>query len=212
MSNPNSPISIIIESNGERFIRKTYMGISVLVRERDGYINATKVGNDNGKEVRHYFRGGRWIEVEEYWLKLQENSTRVNHPVFEKRVKYELDEGFSSKVAGFYCHPRLIHFVAEWADLAYAFAVEDIINSVDAVVHSELEREQLEDTVENVAPIIEKVKKTLREELIEKRKEAKEDSYKERYYMASLLALDEHDNIDERMFEEQMKRLDWKMW
>jgi hypothetical protein len=212
MSNPNSPTSRVIESNGENFIRKTYLGISVLVRGRDGYINATKICRDNDKRPNDYFGGKKWPQIVKKWQERMNKATGGDIRQFGLEAYYELDEGFSPKVAGFYCHPRLIHFVAEWADIDYAFTVEEIINSVDAVVHSELEREKLEDTVQNVAPIIEKVKETLREELIEKRNAAKEDSYQERYYMASLLALDEHDNIDERMFEEQMKRLDCKMW
>ena len=43
-------LSDFIESNGERFIKADYNGISILIREKDGFINATKIAKDNGKQ------------------------------------------------------------------------------------------------------------------------------------------------------------------
>ena len=58
-------LSDFIESNGERFIKADYNGISILIREKDGFINATKIAKDNGKQKRlsEYFDSKKWKEM-----------------------------------------------------------------------------------------------------------------------------------------------------
>ncbi|EAX93011.1 hypothetical protein TVAG_007350 [Trichomonas vaginalis G3] len=50
---------------------------------------------------------------------------------------------------GICIHPDLVHFVAEWCSVKYAFYVKDIMDSIDKKVHEKLDEEELEDTVEN---------------------------------------------------------------
>ena len=54
--------SNFIESNGEKFIKADYNGISILIREKDGFINATKIAKDNGKQKRlsEYLGSNKW--------------------------------------------------------------------------------------------------------------------------------------------------------
>jgi hypothetical protein len=200
----------IIESNGERFIRKTYNGISILVREKSGYVNASKVCMDNGKKLNDFMRGQKWGKLlSKYTEKLYCGKSRS---IDFSLVNEELKEGYCPIVYGTYVHPRLIHHVAHWANIDYAIDVEEIMFNIDAAIHVELEEKKLPDTPENAKPLVEKVKKTLREELLETLKTAKEDSCQEREMMATLSALDDDGHINEQVYEEQMKRLDWKMF
>ena len=59
--------SDFIESNGEKFIKADYNGISILIREKDGFINATKIAKDNGKQehLNRYFKSEKWKEIYE---------------------------------------------------------------------------------------------------------------------------------------------------
>ena len=61
--------------------------------------------------------------------------------------KYQL-LNVSNEFKGTYIHPKLVHFVAEWVDLEYAFTVSEIMDSINDKVHEELNKQQLPDTVD----------------------------------------------------------------
>ena len=50
------------ENGKESFTRGTYNGISVIFRDRDGYINATEMCNQFGKRFRKIFESHAWQE------------------------------------------------------------------------------------------------------------------------------------------------------
>ena len=137
------------KSNGETFTKGTYNGIEVLRRDKDGYINATKMAREAGK-LNHLNRFLKSIKMEvifEFWMNeyggAESGSTA-------KQAFYELTKGVMNEFKGIYIHPDLVHFVAEWCSVKYAFYVKDIMDSIDKKVHEKLDEEELEDTVENV--------------------------------------------------------------
>jgi hypothetical protein len=94
--------------DGEKFYEDHYNDIRIIVREKDGYINTTKMCTDNNKRFRDYIKFDEWKEIERFF-QLSEgggNSHRV--PL------YELRQGYPAKVTGSYIHPKLVHFVAHW--------------------------------------------------------------------------------------------------
>lgn len=78
----------------------------------------------------------------------------------EMTPKYQL-LNVSNEFKGTYIHPKLVHFVAEWVDLEYAFTVSEIMDQINDKVHEELNKQQLPDTVENSKPIFNEIAKSI---------------------------------------------------
>ena len=78
----------------------------------------------------------------------------------EMTPKYQL-LNVSNEFKGTYIHPKLVHFVAEWVDLEYAFTVSEIMDSINDKVHEELNNKQLPDNVENAKPIFNEIAKSI---------------------------------------------------
>ncbi|KAH0797578.1 N1R/p28-like protein [Histomonas meleagridis] len=65
------------------------------------------------------------------------------------------------KFQGEYIHPKLVHFVAEYCSVEYAFTVAEIMDSINDKVHEVLNEKQLTDTVENAKPVFIEVAKSI---------------------------------------------------
>ena len=156
MTTTTNKINGRVNGEIETFTIGTYNGISVLIRDNDGYINATKLGNDK-KEARKYVNGDKFDEICNLWMK---NRSGKNRPDPEMTPKYQISHA-SNEFKGTYVHPDLIHFVAEWVDISYAFTVADIMNSINNKVHEVLEKNELPDTPENAKPAFVEVVKQI---------------------------------------------------
>ena len=137
------------KSNGETFTKGTYNGIEVLRRDKDGYINATKMAREAGRlnHLNRFLNSTKMQEILKFWMK---EYGRAKSGSTSKQAFYELTKGVMNEFKGIYIHPDLVHFVAEWCSVKYAFYVKDIMDSIDKKVHEKLDEEELEDTVENV--------------------------------------------------------------
>ena len=140
----------------ETFTIGTYNGISVLIRDKDGYINAAKLGNDK-KRARKYASSEKFDEICNLWMK---NRSAQKGADPEMTAKYQILNG-SNEFKGTYVHPDLVHFVAEWVDISYAFTVADIMNSINDKVHEVLKKNELPDTPENAKPAFVEVVKQI---------------------------------------------------
>ncbi|KAI5514465.1 hypothetical protein TVAGG3_0461680 [Trichomonas vaginalis G3] len=142
------------KSNGETFTKGTYNGIEVLRRDKDGYINATKMAREAGRlnHLNRFLNSAKMQEILEFWMNEYGGATFGST---SKQAFYELTKGVINEFKGIYIHPDLIHFVAEWCSVKYAFYVKDIMDSIDKKVHEKLDEEELEDTVENAKHLFE---------------------------------------------------------
>ena len=108
--------------NGETFTRGTYNGISVLIHDETGYVNGSKLG-DEGRRARDFVNGERFNDICRFWVKTQSAPKHAD-------PKYKL-EYIGNDFKGTYVHPSLVHFVAEWVSVEYAFKVAHIMNSIN---------------------------------------------------------------------------------
>ena len=146
--------STIIE-NDEEFVQITYNAVSIYQRKKDGYINATKLCSDAGRDFRTLKRSKRWNDIINYYL-----SNEISKDVQNCTPLYELKKSYN-QMQGQYITPDLIHFVAEWLNIEYSFKVKHIMDSVNEKVHEVLQEKQLPDTVENAKPIFVEVAKQI---------------------------------------------------
>ena len=147
-----------ITANGETFKRGTYNGISVLIREKDGFINATEMCNQFNKRFRKINENHAWQAYYEAFCK--EYYARPEMGEQEKTPIYQLNKGYSVKenyLRGYYVDPRLINYIAFWASPRYAVLVGKIMDAINNKVHEVLSDQSLPDTVENAEPVLKAV-------------------------------------------------------
>ena len=144
-----------ITCNGEKFVRGTYNGIAVLIREKDGFINATELCKQFNKRFRKIFENHSW---QEYYKAFCDEY--VVRPESGERL-YELKKGYFNEVRGTYVDPRLINYICFWASPKYAITVGKIMDSINNKVHEVLDEKQLPDTVENAKPVFVEVAKQI---------------------------------------------------
>jgi len=134
-----------IISNGEDFTEGEYNGIKVLKRKSDGFINATKMCNQFGKNFRKIFQNDSFHEYfEEFSLEYAKNTTRQDYGGFI----YELGKGYAKAVAGTYVDKRMINYIAIWASPKYAVKVGIIMDALDE--KNQLTNQTLEDTIKQL--------------------------------------------------------------
>ena len=146
---------LTLTENNEEFIRGTYNGIEIFIRQKDGFINATKLCSSGGRDFNTFKRSQRWRKIIQYYEKYERPKDLQNcRPLYELRKDYNLMQGQ-------YINPDLIHFVAEWISIEYSFVVKHIMDSINDKVHKILDEKQLPDTVKNAKPVFVDVAKTI---------------------------------------------------
>lgn len=125
---------------------KTYNGISIIVNTVDGYINASQMCSSNNKKWRVYKNTKQWKQLIEVFEKhYKQGVQKLTPSYYLEKVKPQYQ--------GEYIHPKLVHFVAEYCSVEYAFIVAELMDSINEKVHETLNEKQLADTVENAKPI-----------------------------------------------------------
>ena len=146
----NTKVETLTTNSGESFSRGTYNAISVLVRDKDGYINASQLGN-NSRRSRDYLKSERFQQICSCWSIRKQSNLAPSYTLNDAPNGYR----------GVYVHPDLVHFVAEWVDIDYAFTVSDIMNSINEKVHDVLEKQHSPDTVDNAKPVLKEIVKKI---------------------------------------------------
>lgn len=114
-----------INYKDELFIKSTYNGVSILIRKKDGYINASKMGNNN-KLARKFVNSEKFYNLCEIYKKFGSGRNCPDQII----PKYEL-KNVANELKGIYINPELVHFVAEWVNYEYAFTVSRIMDSIN---------------------------------------------------------------------------------
>ena len=179
----NNVEQMTITCNGENFIRGTYNGIAVLIREKDGFINATDMCNQFNKRFRKIFENHSWQAYYEVFRNEYYGSPGMGEQ--EQKPIYQLNKGFSVKenyLRGTYVDPRLTNYICFWASPAYAIYVGKIMDSINDKVHEVLNEKQLQDTPENAKPVFvevaQQIAPSINQELINKQCWGYRDSVK----------------------------------
>lgn len=149
----------------ETFTRGTYNGISVLIRDKDGYINATKLAalhsENKRKNLERFLKSDGMNEIIQYWIENECKLRRLESEATDERPPTYKITATTNEFKGTYTHPDLIHFVAQWVSVSYAFAVKHVMDSINDKVHEVLNTQQLPDTPENAKPAFVEVVKQI---------------------------------------------------
>ena len=114
-------------SNVSEFQIGSYNGVSIVYRTSDKYVNASRLCSDGKRDFRTFKRSDKWRRIIEYWNQQYSESCVQNCT----DAFYELMKGYPNEYRGQYVHPNLVHFVAEWISIEYAFKVAEIMNLIN---------------------------------------------------------------------------------
>ena len=109
------------EKINDKYSKAKYGEFDVIMDMTTGYINATKLCTDGGKQLKNWTRNEGNKELIEYF----ENSHRLE---FEPMTKI-VTGGQNTDLRGTYVHPKLITHIASWVSPAFAWKVSEIVNN-----------------------------------------------------------------------------------
>ena len=116
-----------IFSNNESFTKTNYNGIPILVRDKDGYINGSKIAKENGnKQLSRFLNKNTTKEMIQY---LKGNNFAILN------ISYDLHELYKPEVQGIYIHPDLLHLLSEWVNMEYAYKVTQLMKTLNEKQH-----------------------------------------------------------------------------
>ena len=116
-----------ITSNNETFIQSVYNGFKIIIRNSDGYINASNVvkqindRENTTKQIKTLFKS---VQYQDFENRLRNILPGIN-------LKYNLINDVNNNLRGSYVHPKLINFICFWCSPSYALLVSEIMDSIN---------------------------------------------------------------------------------
>ena len=110
----------------ETFTQSVYNGFKIIIRDSDGFINASDVVRQinekekTRKQIKTLFKSVQYNDFE--------NHLKTILP--GKELKYNLNE-VPKQLRGSYVHPKIINFVCYWCSPTYALLVGEIMDSIN---------------------------------------------------------------------------------
>ena len=116
-----------ITSNNETFTQGVYNGFKIIIRNSDGYINASDVV----KQINNRENTTKQIKTLFKSVQYQDFENRLKTILPGKILKYNLINNVNNNLRGSYVHPKLINFVCFWCSPSYALLVSEIMDSIN---------------------------------------------------------------------------------
>lgn len=116
-----------IKSNNETFTLGTYNGFKIIIRDSDGFINAS----DIVKQVNKQEKTKKQIKTLFKSVQFQDFENNLKTIIPCKNLKYNLINNVYNELKGSYVHPKIINFVCFWCSPTYALLVSEIMDSIN---------------------------------------------------------------------------------
>ncbi|KAA6359622.1 MAG: hypothetical protein EZS28_044851, partial [Streblomastix strix] len=123
--------------NNEQFKIVSYNGMNIMIRQSDGFVNATQFCDQYKKDFRRLVKSIHWREYLDEELKDFECE-----PNGSDYIMYSINKGFDNKFIGYYVHPHLINYVAIWVSPKYAVPVRKIMDKINETTIAEHEADK----------------------------------------------------------------------
>ncbi|KAA6398998.1 MAG: hypothetical protein EZS28_005470, partial [Streblomastix strix] len=112
--------------NNEQFVNASYNGMTILVRQSDGYINVSQFCYQYSKQFRSLIKQDRWKDH----IKAEIDERQPERNLLGL-LMYSIDKGYANDFKGYYVHPILINYIAIWISPKYAVTVRKIMDSIN---------------------------------------------------------------------------------
>ena len=136
---PDDLVDLIIKTGkiktakNEEFIEHNYIGLPIVYRMKDMYVNAGKLCVSQGADFKILMRTKFWKEelLPSYEKQIKEMKTNcLTDDNKQPILMYYLNPGYQ-EFQGYYVHPKLVHGIANWCSVSYEINVShhmDLIN------------------------------------------------------------------------------------
>ncbi|KAA6358364.1 MAG: hypothetical protein EZS28_046109 [Streblomastix strix] len=157
-----------IVSNNETFTIGKYNRFAIIVREKDGFINATKLvqiineREHTNKQIKKIIQS---IMYRDYQQLLSENSVGQNFT--QQLLDYQLDNNFSNHVRGTYVHKELLNIVCMKACVNYLHQVTKIMDKNNEATIAEHDADKIQAITDQFHSVINTVTDTLSDRITE---------------------------------------------
>jgi len=139
----NSLSNIIFEEINEEYGYGLYLGIKVIIMKKNGYVNATKLCADGGKQFKNWLR----LDHAQELIKYHENEENASAHF---RASAIIIKNVENTLRGTYLHQDLIPHIASWVSAEFAIKVSRIVNEY-VVSEYKKQLEKKDKIIENVS-------------------------------------------------------------
>jgi hypothetical protein len=130
-----------VTSNKVKFIKASYNGIPIIMREEDKYVNVTQMVMKL-KNVEKFSMLKRYFETntnfKEYFTTFMKIN-RGNQNAPSQKINYsdneyiKLHDNYGNDFRGYYIHPKLVNYIAFHFSPQYACVVSEIMDTINEV-------------------------------------------------------------------------------
>jgi hypothetical protein len=122
---------------------------SLLICERDGYVNASRLIGEGGKKYSKLIKKKSWRKVVKYLLKKKNCRKLIKkcEKMNNKKCVYKLSSKTFSSLSGRYIHPELISYFANHISSSCAFDTQYVLKMIEKKKMIEEKEELLERVV-----------------------------------------------------------------
>ena len=112
--------------NNETFTLSVYNGFKIIIRDSDGYINASNIV----KQINEQEKTKKQIKTLFKSVQYQDFEKALKNILPNKELKYNLNN-VNNILRGSYVHPKIINFVCFWCSPKYASLDGKIMDSIN---------------------------------------------------------------------------------
>ncbi|KAA6341374.1 MAG: hypothetical protein EZS28_052464 [Streblomastix strix] len=170
-----------------------------MIRQSDGFVNATKLCDQHHKPFRHLMKNQFWHD---YFDEEQQELECGGNPPYH--LMYEINKGFDNKFKGYYVHPHLINYVAIWVSPKYAVTVRKIMDKINETVIAEHEADKTQAIADQFHSVINTVTDTLSDRITDLNQQVRQlapravPNGKERTYILIVEEVNEDEQLEEQ--------------
>jgi hypothetical protein len=124
--------------NNETLEIGSYNWFSILIRDKDGCVNVTKLvqlinkKDNKSKQLKTFFKMNDYDELNDELLKKLQEVLIGN---FLSILWYELNQGYTVHFMDTYVYPKLVNAVVMWTSPRYQLIMSEIIDNINLQVH-----------------------------------------------------------------------------
>ncbi|KAA6366314.1 MAG: hypothetical protein EZS28_038159 [Streblomastix strix] len=152
-----------ITSNNESFTIGSYNGFEILIRDQDGYVNATKLVqliNEQGNTRKLLKNITSTQMYRDYKRFIQDKSAgcKTSQPT---QLEYQLINEYINEVRGTYIHKKLINIICMKTSIKYLDIVTDIMDKINETTIAEHDADKTQAITDQFHNVIDVVTDTL---------------------------------------------------
>ncbi|KAA6362271.1 MAG: hypothetical protein EZS28_042202 [Streblomastix strix] len=115
-----------VMQNNEQFVCASYIGMTILIRQSDGYINVTQFCQQYSKQIMPLIKQDRWKD----YIKAESEENKPEL-ISSESFMYIIDKVYAIDFKVYYVQPILINYIAVWISPKYAVNVRKIVDSIN---------------------------------------------------------------------------------